>query len=425
AIGNQTVNRIAMWDGDAWRPLTGPNGTGVSGDATTRVRAILAHDDGSGPAVYVAGRFGGAGGVQAFGIARWDGVAWSGLTGPSGNGFNDEVYALAVFDDGDGPKLYAGGAFTTAGGQPANRVAKWDGSAWSPVGSGMNSRVEALAVFDDGDGASLYAGGAFIVAGGQSANRIAKWNGSAWTALGSGLTTPNGNPLVTSLTVADDGNGPALYVGGTFAFAGGIGVNKIARWNGIAWSSVRGDSDSGGGISGVSVQTLTPFNDGTGPALAVGGSFSSTVSGVPASRVALYNAATGWRALEPGDAAPLNNTVFALAATQGATNAPSTLIIGGDFTASPVGNARLVTWRGCFVPSDPCPADLTGPALDGIPNGTVDAFDLNYYIALWLSDDPAADLTGPALDGVPDGTVNAFDLNYYIDLWLNNQGACP
>jgi|GEM_PF-757440 len=73
----------------------------------------------------------------------------------------------------------------------------------------------------------------------------------------------------------------------------------------------------------------------------------------------------------------------------------------------------------------PCPADVTGPALDGVPNGFVDAFDLNYYVGLWLNNDPAADLTGAALDGTPDGAVNAFDLNYYIDLWLSSQGACP
>ena len=37
-----------------------------------------------------------------------------------------------------GTNLYAGGYFTTAGGVPANYIAKWDGSAWSALGSGMN-----------------------------------------------------------------------------------------------------------------------------------------------------------------------------------------------------------------------------------------------------------------------------------------------
>ena len=76
-----------------------------------------------------------------------------------------------------------GGYFTTAGGMPANYIAKWDGSAWSALGSGMNGVVYALAV----SGTDLYAGGYFTSAGGVAATNIASWNGSAWSALGSGM----------------------------------------------------------------------------------------------------------------------------------------------------------------------------------------------------------------------------------------------
>ena len=41
--------------------------------------------------------------------------------------------------------LYAGGAFTMAGGGAANGLAQWDGSSWSALGSGMNGQVGALA----------------------------------------------------------------------------------------------------------------------------------------------------------------------------------------------------------------------------------------------------------------------------------------
>ena len=72
------------------------------------------------------------------------------------------VYALAVFDDGLGPALHAGGDFTTAGGVAANRIARWDGgTSWSPLGSGTNAPVAALLVFDDGTGPALIAGGPF------------------------------------------------------------------------------------------------------------------------------------------------------------------------------------------------------------------------------------------------------------------------
>ncbi|MFH0983158.1 MAG: hypothetical protein V2A79_16685 [Planctomycetota bacterium] len=92
-------------------------------------------------------------------------------------GVDADVNAITVFDDGTGPALYAGGAFTAAGGVLANRIAKWNGTQWSALGSGLTGGsspyVSALAVFDDGTGPALYAGGEFTTAGGVPANRIA------------------------------------------------------------------------------------------------------------------------------------------------------------------------------------------------------------------------------------------------------------
>ena len=96
-----------------------------------------------------------------------------GLFGVSG--VNGYVHAMLVFDDGTGEALYAGGNFTTAGGVAANRIARWDGSAWSPLGLGTNGRIHALAAFDDGSGPGLYMGGTFTTAGGVALGRMARW----------------------------------------------------------------------------------------------------------------------------------------------------------------------------------------------------------------------------------------------------------
>ncbi len=37
------------------------------------------------------------------------------------------VNALAIYDDGTGPALHAGGSFTFAGGNSANYIARWNG----------------------------------------------------------------------------------------------------------------------------------------------------------------------------------------------------------------------------------------------------------------------------------------------------------
>jgi hypothetical protein len=227
--GGVSVNHIARWDGTAWVPLSGPSGTGTGSD----VYALAVFDDGSGLALYAGGAFSIAGGVTVNGIARWDGSQWSALSGPAGTGVIGSVNALAVFDDGTGPALYAGGQIGTAGGLTVNNIARWDGSQWSalsgPAATGVTGRINALAAFDDGPGWALYAGGWLETAGGVTVSHIARWDGRAWSALGTGV---EGGyfPELYALSAFDDGTGPILYVGGWFTTAGGLPVSNIAAW---------------------------------------------------------------------------------------------------------------------------------------------------------------------------------------------------
>jgi hypothetical protein len=313
--------------GFGWLPGFGSTGMSFPG-----VDALTVFDDGTGPALYAGGGFSTAGGVPGTSrIARWNGTAWS----PLGSGVNHTVRALTVFDDGTGPALYAGGQFTNAGGVSANFIAKWDGTAWSPLGSGMNGWVDALTVFDDGTGQALYAGGHFNTTGGvPGTSRIARWNGTAWSPLGSGIgVLGNDFPKVFALTVFDDGTGPALYAGGDFFAAGGLSIGfGIARWNGTAWSFV------GSGVNVGAVRALTVFDDGTGPALYAGGQFT-TAGGAPANRIARWNA--GWSPLGSG----VNNTVRALTVFDDGTG--PALYAGGEFTsAGGVAASRIARWDG-------------------------------------------------------------------------------
>src|SRR5690349_24742923 len=92
---------------------------------------------------------------------------------------------------------------------------------------------------------------------------IAQWNGTTWTAVGGGM-----NNTVLTLKTFDDGSGPALYAGGSFTSAGGASANYIARWNGSSWSAV------GGGMNSA-VRSLHAYNDGSGMRLYAGGFFST------------------------------------------------------------------------------------------------------------------------------------------------------
>lgn len=269
------AQNIAKWDGVTWSAL--------AGGLNFRSEALTVFDSDSGSALYVGGQFTVAGSVPANRIASWNGVNWTAL----GAGLNNHAYALAVFDDGTGPALFVGGTFTTAGGVSASRIAKWNGSTWSALSTGVNGTVRALFVFNDGSAPALYVAGEFTTAGGISASRIAKWNGSAWSALGTGL---NGN--ARALEVFDDGSGPSLYVGGEFTNAGGLTASRIAKWNGTVWSTLNGTGMN------AAVLALGQFYDGVQSRLYASGSFT-TAGGITVNRIAKWTGAT-WAPLDTG-----------------------------------------------------------------------------------------------------------------------------
>ena len=396
--GGVLVNRVAKWDGVRWSALAG----GVSHP----VRALTVWDDGSGAALYVGGDFTSASGAPANHVAKWDGTSWTAL----GGGVSAPVDALAVFDDGSGAVLHVGGEFTSAGGAPAQHVARWDGSAWSPhavgmaatrvlalaafdpgtgpslyaggrldfarwdgmrwsaVGSGLDRGIHALATFDDGSGAgaqlhaasldvrrwdgsrwtslggvagqattlasfddgtgpALYAGGFFTGVGGVPANNVARWDGSRWSALGAGTVAP-----VTALVAHDDGlgNGPALYASWYFA-SSSLPGRGVARWNGASWTPLP---------AGVhAVRALAVFDDGVGSALYAAGDFTTT-DGAVANRVARWNGAS-WSSLSSGTNAP----VHALCVFDDGRGAA--LYAGGRFTsAGGVAASYVARWDG-------------------------------------------------------------------------------
>ncbi|HEX6886091.1 MAG TPA: HYR domain-containing protein [Planctomycetota bacterium] len=298
----------------SWLPTFGAQ-PGVDED----VHALAVFDDGSGPALYAGGTFLVAGGTPANRIARWDGTAWTAL----GSGMNGAVEDLVVHDDGSGAALYACGSFTSAGGVAASRVARWDGTTWSALGSGLNSSAYALASVTVGGSTRLYAGGDFSSAGGVAASRIARWDGASWAALGAGV-----NGRVETIT----GFAGALFAGGSFTTAGGGAASHVARWNGSAWSAL------GSGTNSSTVEALVAHDDGSGPALFVGGDFT-TAGGIAASGVARWNGAS-WSALGAGISPPFVRSLVAFDSGSGPE-----LYAGGWFFAAG-GQFNIARWNG-------------------------------------------------------------------------------
>lgn len=242
--------------------------------ADDEVTDSVVFDDGTGPALFICGKFVSVGGVHARGIAKWDGRHWSEVGGGL-TGFNQSpawVGTLLVWDDGRGPALYAGGQFTYAGGVPASTIARWDGHQWEALGSGTDGGVYSLGVFDDGRGSALYAGGRFQRAGQvMYANNMARWDGANWEALGDGVT--GRSYFAYCMAVFDDGQGPALYIGGdAWVWNHGQPIRYLLRWDGHQWSQPKGVDLSGIPYGYVPyIEGLKVYDDGTGPALFIAG----------------------------------------------------------------------------------------------------------------------------------------------------------
>jgi hypothetical protein len=167
--GGIQTGPIARWDGVAWSAL-GTGVTGASGPGAVYAVAVLPNGD-----LIAGGEFAQAGDAPASNIARWNGTSWSALgDGISAGPSDASVNALLVMPNGD---LIVGGWFTSAGGVNANGIARWDGSSWSALGEGVTGGsvftiVHSLALLPNGD---LVASGRFASAGGVPAQNIARW----------------------------------------------------------------------------------------------------------------------------------------------------------------------------------------------------------------------------------------------------------
>src|SRR5204863_328011 len=100
---------------------------------------------------------------------------WDGRFAFPGTDYN--VNAIAI----SGTDVYMGGYFTTAGGTPATRIARWDATTnqWYPLGGGTSGGGTDVVYAIATSGMDVYVGGWFTTVGGVSANKIARWNTTA------------------------------------------------------------------------------------------------------------------------------------------------------------------------------------------------------------------------------------------------------
>lgn len=335
--GNASAVGVAQWNDvdQVWAPMGSGLESPYSGSTWPAAWALAHFDDGNGPRVYIGGSFEGVGALSSNNFAVWDGSDFSTI----GMGFSSLVETFAIHDDGTGggPELYVGGLFSYADNGPVEHIAKWNGTTWEALDGGMDDGVITMTSYDDGNGAQLYVGGVFWEAGGTPAKYIARWDGTAWHAFGSGANLP-----VRAMAVYDG----ELYVAGSFSEIDGVAANYIARWDGASWATV------GTGTNGW-IYTLEAWDDGTGEALYVGGKFTQA-GGVAAPHVAKWDGSS-WSAVGDGFSDTVNTLKgsqephMLVAAGRALTLCMSVSLSECGCTTPPTGSNRTASLNGLLA----------------------------------------------------------------------------
>jgi hypothetical protein len=196
---------VYSWDGSVWQQLGGE----FAAPSDSKILAVQEFNG----ALYAAGGFTSIAGNPVKFLAKWDGQAWSPVSGsPDG-----VITTLAARN-----KLYMGGSFSTAGGLIVNSVTAWDGTNWDRFGNGItNDSVQAIAVSEDG---LLAVGGRFLNLDGEAAFGIGIWRNDHWIRPNA---ESNGGASITSMLW----RGHDLYVTGNWLRVGGVESQSLAIWH--------------------------------------------------------------------------------------------------------------------------------------------------------------------------------------------------
>jgi hypothetical protein len=233
-IGGQSLSGLAAVEATGTGNLItsfSPAGTGTVSDM------VLADDT-----LYVGGVFTSMGGQSRKNLASVDATtglatAWD----PHVDGLSSTAVSALALDDST---LYAGGTFTTIGGQARNRLAAFSSTGgllpWDPNAGGTVNALHSISP-------NIYIGGGFTTMNGQTRNFIAGVSNS-----GTGQLIPNWAPSANNSVLAISNFSTALLLGGTFSALNGVsrfrigGVlttgtgNLITTWNPAANGTVSG-----------------------------------------------------------------------------------------------------------------------------------------------------------------------------------------
>ncbi len=285
-IGGQTREHLAALDtssglATAWSPVV--SGTLLSGTQPSVFTLAI-----NGDTIYVGGYFTTIGGQSRNNLAALDRITGATMAWDPEAG--DSVAALAVSSG----VVYAGGAIRIIGGVKRANLAAIDATtgiatAWNPGASGSSDSklINVLKV----DGTTVYAGGVFTTIGGQSRAHLAALTTTTGAA---NAWNPAPDGVVTTLEIS----GTTAYIGGQFTAIGGQNRNNVAAIDTTTGIANSWNPDPNGFITALALTGNTLYVGGT-----FAGAFEPSIGGQPRDNLAALDATTGnatsWRPNNP------------------------------------------------------------------------------------------------------------------------------
>lgn len=188
-----TLCRLAKWNGSTWQFMINE----LQGGLATIQKMIVFNDE-----LYVGGLFYNSDGNVATGIMRWDDTTWRDVGGSITvvNNPYPDIKDMCVHNN----KLYCVGSFEKIGGIDALGLASWDGTNWCGYNTNFELAVGqfigagCVAFYHD----TLYAGGGFHYVNTLNFPFLAKWVGGSFVdTCGNTTGISNVNMISTSIAV--------------------------------------------------------------------------------------------------------------------------------------------------------------------------------------------------------------------------------
>ncbi|MGB4859381.1 MAG: CHRD domain-containing protein [Dokdonella sp.] len=253
--------------------------------------SFVPYNAGSGERLYVIGTFNGVrfGGVElpdSRGVVAWDGTTTTTLPGSP---FAQPLHFAQTGTVWNNQLVIAGAAGVSP---QLALLTLWNGTTWTTYRDEFEGQVAPVIFAAESFGGNLYFAGRFDRIrlpdgnGGTvvtESRNLMGFNGTSFFSVGGGvIRLGSAQGFGMSLKTFNDGSGDALYIGGSFnrSADGTVTLPGVARWNGSSLTQV------GQGFPITQVRSLEVYNDGSGPALFAAGTFTADNNTAPIRRLA-------------------------------------------------------------------------------------------------------------------------------------------